>query len=355
MFQQPFCTHAVVVQRGVHSGSAFSLHHAHRTDDTVRIPYDSLALALPCPSRTDGRPRTINHQLLVRHPQPTPLDRLQHDNDLPNPRSVETPTRSGPSICSPNPNPSSTFFPETPAQLHEFLRDYFAIKANAALATTLPVGSDILRMRSAAPSASPIYTQPHFLANFITDTETVLPHPDPHTGKYPAQLQEALQQRGRVLSVMKCYEQWNSGMRHASPPQQVRYLSGLSDLHRSMREHGCRYGFIISETEVVCVRYGGGYHKRCMSHAIVKAGYETELGCDCADQMPNFGALELTDPVPLAACSQAGSTSSPNPNLDPSLATSGSASISSPPMTTTLTAALALFCLHFLSRDLPPE
>lgn len=46
-------------------------------------------------------------------------------------------------------------------------------------------------------------------------------------------------------------------MRVEGNHRKVEYLRGLSHLHRHMREHGCRYGFIITEIELVVVRNGG--------------------------------------------------------------------------------------------------
>jgi hypothetical protein len=44
-----------------------------------------------------------------------------------------------------------------------------------------------------------------------------------------------------------------------------------------MREHSCRYGFIITEIELVCVR----------------------AGCDPGDDVPYFGYLEIAASIPL--------------------------------------------------------
>ena len=63
-------------------------------------------------------------------------------------------------------------------------------------------------------------------------------------------------------------------MRSDSPNSKIDYLRELALLHKYMREHNCRYGFIITEIELVCVRSG-------------------------TEAIPNFGYLELASPVQL--------------------------------------------------------
>ncbi len=106
--------------------------------------------------------------------------------------------------------------------------------------------------------------------------------------------------RGRVIGLVKTYEIWNSMMRDEKGSKQTLYLAGLSHLHRLMRESNTRYGFIITELELVCVRMG------------------TEEG------KPYFGFLELSKAIPLSR-------------------------------QTSLTACLALWYLHMLAGDVPLE
>ncbi|GAB7350525.1 hypothetical protein MBLNU459_g1114t1 [Dothideomycetes sp. NU459] len=154
--------------------------------------------------------------------------------------------------------------PESQAQLHELCRDYFAVKVNAALKVTQGQHPMVLRsLHSSGPTTGGTRQHPEFLSNCTTDTEKTIAS---NSG-----------QRGRIVGIVKCYDQWNSGMRAESPARKVNYLSGLAQLHLFMREHGCRYGFIMTEIELVCVRYGG----------------------DGGDAIPNFGFLELSDPIRL--------------------------------------------------------
>ncbi|KAK5635343.1 hypothetical protein RRF57_011055 [Xylaria bambusicola] len=88
--------------------------------------------------------------------------------------------------------------------------------------------------------------------------------------------------------------------------KRVEYLRGLAHLHHVMREHGTRYGFILTEIELVLVRNG-------------------------AEGTPHFGYLEVTS-VQLAA---AGSD------------------VDGEDETTPLTACLALWGLCMLAGDEP--
>ena len=117
--------------------------------------------------------------------------------------------------------------------------------------------------------------------------------------------------RGRVVGLVRSWTQWNSGQRNGGPAEQVRYLETLSRLHYFMREHGCRYGFIMSEIELVCVRAGG------------PPSPETSF--------PLFGYLELSAPIRMA--------------------TSGKNEDGSIQMTT----GLALWYLHMLAKEQPLE
>jgi hypothetical protein len=79
----------------------------------------------------------------------------------------------------------------------------------------------------------------------------------------------------RVVGLVKSFDRFNTGMRVEGNIKRVEYLRGLSHLHNAMREHGCRYGFILTEIELVVVRNGG-------------------------ENTPHFGFLEVSS-VQLAA------------------------------------------------------
>ena len=180
--------------------------------------------------------------------------------------------------------------PETPAQLAELCANYHAVKVNAAL--KLAQGDKHMFMRTLVPM--PGYRQrPDFVSNYQSDMEKTI-YGDG---------------RGRVVGIVKCYDQWNSGMRNGTPGNKVEYLRGLAYLHHFMREHGCRYGFIMTEIELVCVRAGGAP--------------------DPDTTVPLFGHLEVAQPVQIAT-----SGKGDNGNLR-------------------MTVGLALWYLHMLAKEQP--
>ena len=182
--------------------------------------------------------------------------------------------------------------PETPAQLAEICATHHAVKVNAAL--EIAQGSDkhiAMRALKQAPGAR---QQPEFISSYQSDGEKTI-YGDG---------------RGRVVGIVKCYDQWNSGMRHGcSPGDKIKYLQSLAQLHRFMREHGTRYGFIMTEIEVVCVRAGGPDPEE--------------------SNIPLFGFLEVAAPIQIS--------------------TSGLSADGELQMT----AGLALWWLHMLAKEQP--
>ena len=167
--------------------------------------------------------------------------------------------------------------PETEASLHELYRDFYAVKINAAL--KVAQGPSHMVMRSPMKGGSG--GGPQFLSNYVNDVEKTI----------------AGDGRGRIVGLVMSFERWNTGMRAEAPHRKVEYLLGLAHLHRYMREHGCRYGFIMTEIELVCVRAG-------------------------TESTPHFGFLELAPTIHLNA-------------------------------TEGLTACLALWYLHMLAKEVP--
>ena len=170
--------------------------------------------------------------------------------------------------------PNSRLFPESEAALVEVVRDFYVTKVNATMKVTQ--GSRYISMRTNKDRDGPA-----FLSNYQDDYEKTI------TGNG----------RGRVVGIVRPYERWNSGMRNEQGWNKILYLEGLSALHYHMRQHQCRYGFIMTETELVCARAG-------------------------MDDTPYFGHLELS-PV-IETRSQEG-----------------------------LTACLALWFLHMLAKEDP--
>lgn len=186
----------------------------------------------------------------------------------------------------PTPAPVDTH-PETSAHLVNLCANHHAAKVNAAL--KVAQGERHMHMSVAAHDPR----LPHFRANYQSDREQTIFGDG----------------RGRVVGLVKSWTQWNSGQRSGTPAQQVRYLDALAALHASMREHGCRYAFLITEIELVCVRAGGP-----------PAPHTAH---------PLFGYLEVSPPIRTA--------------------TSGRAADGAIQMT----AGLALWFLHMLAKEQP--
>lgn len=179
--------------------------------------------------------------------------------------------------------------PETRHQLTELCTNHHVVKVNAAL--KLAQGDHHIAIRALTPGPR-FRQQPEFVSNYQSDAERTISGDG----------------RGRVVGLVRCFDEWNSGMRTENPQARVDYLRGLAALHKHMRDHGCRYGFIMTEIELVCVRAGGP---------------PTEAG------VPLFGFLELAAPVRMAAAG---------------LARDGSVQ---------MTAGLALWYLHLLAKEQP--
>ncbi|OJJ51525.1 hypothetical protein ASPZODRAFT_148792 [Penicilliopsis zonata CBS 506.65] len=233
-------------------------------------------------------------------------------------------------LTPPSPVSAAHLAPESEAALVSTVRDLYASRVNAALAVSQ--GAEHLVLYPAPDQQRATghkhYGGPHFLANYASDTERT-PSGAP---------------RGRLVGVVKSFDRWNSGMRNEGPPRRVEYLNGLAHLQRCMREHSCRYGFIMTEIELVCVR----------------------AGCDEGDDVPYFGFLEVSAPIPTKTAAgftelhqqqqQQDQYNSPAPSdrsrsQTPELGHfEGFHSFSGP---APMTASLALYFLLMLSKSVP--
>lgn len=223
-------------------------------------------------------------------------------------------------------NPSR-LSPESEIGLANVIRDIYAPRVNAAL--RISQGRDCLSLNVAPDAAANHETGPHFLANYAIDTErTAAGNP-----------------RGRVVGLVKSFDRWNTGMRNEQPHRRVEYLNGLAHLQNCMREHSCRYGFIMTEIELVCVR----------------------AGCDEGDDVPYFGYLELATPIATKTSSQTynpcasvelsrSHSSSSAQSSDYSSSSRGSSpAYSSSPLglSAPFTATVALYYLLMLAKSVP--
>ena len=153
------------------------------------------------------------------------------------------------------PKPSiaqSRLHPDSEASLAEIFRDSYMVKVNAALKVTTNAYKSIA-MRVCTDRDGPT-----FVSNYQDENEKTL----------------AGNGRGHVVGLVKSFDKWNTGMRLDAPHKKVYYLEGLAHLHHWMRKHQCRYGFIITETELVCARAATDENDR-----------------------PYFGALELAPTI----------------------------------------------------------
>jgi len=194
--------------------------------------------------------------------------------------------------------------PETEAALHSIYASYYLPKLNNALALVSPRPLQLsVPSKSAtaavAPNNSGMATDCMFVANIAGEAASAAAI---FGGKPTA----------RVVGLVKSFDRFNTGMRVEGNVKRVEYLRGLAHLHHAMREHGCRYGFILTEIELVFVRNGG-------------------------ENTPHFGYLEVGS-VQLATASEDGDLM---------------ASAPSDPEEAPMTACLALWGLCMLAYDEP--
>jgi len=185
--------------------------------------------------------------------------------------------------------------PENEAALQSLLANHFGVKVNSALEIAQGSGQSIAMRAS-------INRVPDFISNYVSDHEKTLFGED----------------RGRVVGLVKAYETWNTGMRNDRPPEQVKYLRGLAHLHKVMRDHGCRYGFIMTEIELLCVRCGGPGESA------------TEATANGEAEIPFFGYFEISAPISLQTHGMEDDGETPR-----------------------MTAGLALWYLHMLAKQDP--
>lgn len=219
----------------------------------------------------------------------------------------------------------SDLSPKSERLLINAICDVYAPRVNAALA--ISQGPDHLEL-CVAPDVnvdrSKNWGEAHLLAEYASDREST------NFG----------QRRARLVGVVKSSRRWNTGMRNGNINRKIKYLDGLSHLHHCMRERSCRYGFIITETELVCVR----------------------AVCDEYDNVPYFGRLELSAPISTRVSSQnaehqdyrpttASSRKQPSVNEIPS--SSEPKAHRSEGLNAPMTVSLALYFLLMLSRSDP--
>jgi hypothetical protein len=151
--------------------------------------------------------------------------------------------------------------PETEAALHGIYAAHYLPKLNSALALcsqrSLKLSVPPKPTSSATSNNMGMATDCMFIASAAGESASAAAM---FGGKPTA----------RVVGLVKSFDRFNTGMRAEGNVKRVEYLRGLAHLHHAMREHGTRYGFILTEIELVVVRNGG--HERT----------------------PHFGSLDVT-------------------------------------------------------------
>ncbi|KAJ6445492.1 sialidase [Purpureocillium lavendulum] len=183
---------------------------------------------------------------------------------LPGARALLTTPVPAPVLSQPS---MTARHPETEAALHGIYASFYLPKLNAALAIS---SNRALQMSVPAKAANGV-NDLLFLVNAAGESATAATM---FGGKPSA----------RVVGLVRSFDRFNTGMRVEGNIKRVEYLRGLSAIHHAMREHGCRYGFILTEIELVVVRAG-------------------------TESTPFFGDLEIAS-VQLAASNPEGDTTS---------------------------------------------
>jgi hypothetical protein len=236
--------------------------------------------------------------------------------------------------------PAGHATPDNDYALRDMHAAHFAARVNAALARTQ--GPNHLVMRAARSDGAGNHPRPDFISTHAHDA-----------GVFTTLRGEL---RGRVVGIVRPYDEWNTAMRTEDGARRVKYLRGLAQLHRVMREHGCRYGFVITEIELLCVRAGADDAAyAAQPRPCWRADREREVGSAAAavfDEGPRpvFGMLETAAPVSLGAAAAAPSPDGGSEGACSPSSCSSAYGGGAPRMT----AALALWWLHTLAWDMPP-
>jgi hypothetical protein len=171
----------------------------------------------------------------------------------------------------------SSRHPETEAALHSIYASYYLPKLNSALA----LSSQRALQFSVPASKGTGPSDPIFTANLVGESSTAAAI---FGGKPTA----------RVVGLVKSFDRFNTGMRVEGNVKRVEYLRGLAHLHHVMREHGTRYGFILTEIELVIVRNG--------SEATPHFGYLEVTSVQLAAAAATSDDFEDDEDTPLTAC-----------------------------------------------------
>ncbi|KJR84073.1 sialidase-like protein [Sporothrix schenckii 1099-18] len=233
-------------------------------------PTTSLVTYLTAPNPAPALVRTISFPLRdpntkhywwdVRQVRPWSSFTMPNLSALPGASSVLTCPM--PVSLLPTPHaPARSIHPETESDLHNLCAAHYLPRINAALAfsSSRPIQ---LTSSTASVDAVTASTYDEFFVGHVAGDSA------------PAAALFGGKPTARVVGLVKSFDRFNTGMRAEGNIKRVEYLRGLAHLHHLMREHSCRYGFLITEIELVIVRNG-------------------------TETTPQFGQLEVAS-VPLA-------------------------------------------------------
>ncbi|KAJ9156985.1 Sialidase [Coniochaeta hoffmannii] len=278
---------------------------AHASLSPEPTPTTTLMSYLTSPNPAPALVRTVSFPLRdphtkhfwwdIRQVRPWTSFNASSILSLPGASSILSCAVPTPLLCTPA---TTARHPETEQALHTICASYYLPKLNSALAcsTARPLQLTV-PPKTARAASSGMVTDCMFVANVAGEPASAATI---FGGKPTA----------RVVGLVKSFDRFNTGMRVEGNVKRVEYLRGLAHLHHAMREHGCRYGFIMTEIELVFVRNG-------------------------TEQTPYFGYLEVGS-VQLAAA------------MDGDQGADGGAD------QVQLTACLALWGLCMLAADEPP-
>ncbi|KAL1839143.1 hypothetical protein VTJ49DRAFT_1839 [Mycothermus thermophilus] len=175
--------------------------------------------------------------------------------------------------------------PETEQDLHAIYAAHYLPKLNSALAlcSRRPLRLSVPPKASSSPAALGMATDCMFVASAAGESSAAAAM---FGGKPTA----------RVVGLVKSFDRFNTGMRAEGNIKRVEYLRGLAHLHHAMREHGCRYGFILTEIELVVVRNGAEHtpHFGFLEVASVQLANTDEINED--------GSIPDAEEARLTAC-----------------------------------------------------
>ncbi|CAK7242287.1 MAG: hypothetical protein STHCBS139747_003774 [Sporothrix thermara] len=167
-------------------------------------------------------------------------------------------------LPTPQASTARNMHPETESELHGLCAAHYLPRVNAALALSSSRPVQLTSSSCSSSSSSTVNASAYgefFVGHAVGDSA-------------PAAALFGGKPTARVVGLVKSFDRFNTGMRGEGNIKRVEYLRGLAHLHYLMREHSCRYGFLLTEIELVLVRNG-------------------------TEATPFFGQLEVTS-VPLA-------------------------------------------------------